>query len=169
LHLNFSAVCASQRREAEAEAPLAEPDPQPPLPSTAREIDARHADDGGDDALEQLADAFSPVFHASSAPYAPYRSFVMFALQQWKDLRARRLSKTAFNELLRLVRKLVCKYPNADDWPTNVADIAACEATELQVRVLCSCVRVGCMPVGRAGPGPPGGGGCLERSAMVLS
>ena len=83
---SFSGAFCSQRGEPEAEAPLASRDPEPLLPSPALEIDARHnADDGGDDALEQLADAFSPILHASRARHAPYRSFVMIALQQWKD------------------------------------------------------------------------------------
>jgi hypothetical protein len=78
--------------------------------------------------------SFSDDTAADQAPYSPYSSYPMMMIALWREISARgQLSDTAFNDLIRLLKKLVRLYPDVDAWPSNLSEIRACEALLLKV------------------------------------
>lgn len=61
-------------------------------------------------------------------PYYPYTSWPAMLLRQWKLSEAKTLSSSAFNNLLRLIFKLVTQFGDSPElWPKNLDAILSCE------------------------------------------
>eukprot|EP00027_Filamoeba_sp_ATCC50430_P018158 CAMPEP_0168569030 /NCGR_PEP_ID=MMETSP0413-20121227/15908_1 /TAXON_ID=136452 /ORGANISM="Filamoeba nolandi, Strain NC-AS-23-1" /LENGTH=846 /DNA_ID=CAMNT_0008601435 /DNA_START=1125 /DNA_END=3665 /DNA_ORIENTATION=- len=73
-------------------------------------------------------------------PYYPYTSWPAMLLRQWKLSEAKTLSSSAFNNLLRLIFKLVTQFGDSPElWPKNLDAILSCENKHVkQTWQLCS-------------------------------
>lgn len=75
---------------------------------------------------EEIQNTFDDLYSKETnlkTNYYPYESMPSLLLHQWWKTEGSTCSKTGFNSLCKLLKKMVQTYPNYREWPSSVHNL----------------------------------------------